>query len=250
MTQVTFRSPPAASGATSEVQVDSNNPLPVTIVSGGGAGSNVNLVQVDGAAIALGQTTKSASLPVTVASDQTIAATQSGTWNIGTVTTLTGITPAFGATGSNVPASGGYQGVRATTANPTAASDGQMVGAQGDKEGRVAVVPYSVRDLATQQKTTISNTTSETTIVTAVASTFLDVLSFNFSNTGATATQVDIRDTTGGNVVATFMVPAGDMRGQTYTLPFKQTSVNTNWTAKCASATTALEVTVQVVKNI
>ena len=193
-----------------------------------------------------------------------VAAGQNGTWTVGISASQTiGVTQATaanlnatvvgvwqGATGSNVPANATATGLRGTTANPAAVTDGQLVGAQGDKEGRTVVVPYAVRDLVAQQKTEISNSTSETTIVTAIASTFLDILSFNFSNSGATATKVDIRDTTGGSIVATFMVPAGDMRGQTYTLPFKQTTVNTNWTAQCAAATTAMEITVQYVKNI
>jgi hypothetical protein len=47
-----------------------NNALDVNVVSGGGGG-NVNLIEVGGSPIALGQTTMSASLPVTIASDQT-----------------------------------------------------------------------------------------------------------------------------------------------------------------------------------
>jgi hypothetical protein len=45
------------------------NPFPVTVISGGGS-PNVNLIQVGGAPITLGQTTMSASLPVVLASDQ------------------------------------------------------------------------------------------------------------------------------------------------------------------------------------
>lgn len=46
---------------------------------------NVNLTEVSGLALALGQTTMSASLPVAIASDQTsipVDATQSGTWTV------------------------------------------------------------------------------------------------------------------------------------------------------------------------
>ena len=193
-----------------------------------------------------------ANLNATVVGTGTFAvqAAQSGTWNIATVTTITGITTAFAATAASVPANAIQCGARGATANPTAVTDGQLVGVMADKVGRQAIVPYAVRDLVGQQTTQLSNTTSETTIVTAVASTFLDILSFNFSNTGSTATRVDIRDDTGGTVMAKFMVPAGDMRGQTYTVPFKQTATNKNWTAQCAAATTAMEITVQYVKNI
>ena len=47
----------------------SNAPTTVT-TSGGGGGGNVNLTQVGGVNVALGQTTMSASLPVAIASDQ------------------------------------------------------------------------------------------------------------------------------------------------------------------------------------
>lgn len=232
----------------------------ITVLTGTGAtgtGSQRVTVATDSATVA-GSATIPAGTNVIgkVGIDQTtpgttnlVSAGQSGTWNIGTVTTVTGITSAFGATAASVPANVGYTGLRGTTANPTAVTDGQSVGAMGDKLGRQIVVPFQVRDNVGQQKTTITNT-SETIIVTAIASVFCDVLSFNFSNTGATATAVHIRDTSGGSVVATFMVPAGDMRGQTYTIPFKQTTTNTNWTATCVSATTSMEITVQYVKNI
>lgn len=179
----------------------------------------------------------------------TFAATQSGTWNIGTVTTITGVTTAFGAISSTLPANAILDGSRGATTNPTAVTDGQLVANQSDKMGRQVIVPHAVRDLISDQKTTISNTTSETTIVTAVGSTKLDVVSITLTNSGASATKVDVRDTTGGTIRWTGYVPATDMRGIVFPVPMPQTTVNTNWTAQCSVATTALEVTVQYAKN-
>lgn len=48
-------------------------------VTGGGGGGDVNLIEVGGSPIALGQTTESDSLPVTIASDQTPLETQEQT---------------------------------------------------------------------------------------------------------------------------------------------------------------------------
>lgn len=155
-----------------------------------------------------------------------------------------------GATGSTVPASAGLDGSRAATANPVAVSDGQMVAVMGDKLGRTVVVQSGIRDQCADQTTSLSNSTAETTIVAAVASIFNDLLALVFANTGATATEVSIRDTTGGSVRMTFYVPAGETRGIVFQTPFKQASVNTNWTAQCASATTAMKITAQFVKNI
>lgn len=188
---------------------------------------------------------------VVVASNQAaIPASQSGTWNIGTVTTITGITTAFGATAASVPANVVLNGARAATANPVAVTDGQAVGLMADKLGKLVCVG-AIRTLKGSQKTTLSNTTSETTIVTAVASTFLDLYGLVLANTGATTTKVDIRDTTGGSIIATIEVPAAETRGFMLTVDsaIPQTTVNTNWTAQCASATTAMEVTALYVKN-
>jgi hypothetical protein len=140
-------------------------------------------------------------------------------------------------------------GGRAATANPTAVTDGQAVFHMLDKLGKMVVTPFAPRGLAGSQRTTITASTAETTIVTAVASTFLDLTDVTLANTGATATQVDIRDTTGGTVIWTGMVPAGDMRGITITKPWEQSSVNTNWTAQCGSSTSSLIVTAHFVKN-
>lgn len=77
--------------------------------AGGGGGGSVtqgtspwvdNITQIGGASFSLGQQLAAASLPIVLTASQlstltplsTIAATQSGTWNIATLTTLTGIT--------------------------------------------------------------------------------------------------------------------------------------------------------------
>lgn len=137
------------------------------------------------------------------------------------------------------------------TANPTAVSDGQRVNALFDKLGKQVVVG-AIRDLKGRQKTTITASTSETTIITAVASTFLDLYGLILANTGATTTKVDIRDTTGGSIITTIEVPTLETRG--FMLPvdsaLAQASVNTNWTAQCGSSTSSLEVTALFSKNL
>jgi hypothetical protein len=120
----------------------------------------------------------------------------------------------------------------------------------GDKVGRQVVVPYAPRDLVSQTNITITASTGETTLIAATSSVFHDILSFNFVNSSATATRVDIRDDTAGTVRAFFYVPAGDMRGQTYTIPFAQTATNKNWTATCITSLSSLYITVQYVSNI
>ena len=68
---------------------------------------NTSLASIDGKLSSLGQKTMALSVPVVLASDQTsipVAATQSGTWNIGTVTTVTAVTAITNAlpAGTNV----------------------------------------------------------------------------------------------------------------------------------------------------
>lgn len=136
------------------------------------------------------------------------------------------------------------------TANPTAVTDGQRVNAIFDKLGKQIVVG-AIRDLKGVTQTSVSNTTSETTIVAAVASTFCDLYGLILANTGATTTKVTIKDATSGTVRAIIEVPTLETRG--FILPvdsaIPQATVNNNWTATCASATTAMEVTAMWVKN-
>ncbi len=141
-------------------------------------------------------------------------------------------------------------GGQARTTNPTAVADGQRVEATFDKLGKQITVG-AIRTLKGDQQTSISASTSETTIVTAVASTFLDLYGLILANTGATTTKVTIRDDTGGTIRAVLEVPTLETRG--FMLPvdsgFNQAVVNKPWTAQCGSSTTALEVTALFVKN-
>lgn len=69
---------------------------------GGGVGSDVNLIEVGGASIALGQTTMSASLPVTIASDQD---------PIPVTGSISATNPSVAPTGAAVPSEATYLGV-------------------------------------------------------------------------------------------------------------------------------------------
>lgn len=181
----------------------------------------------------------------------TVNAVQSGTWTVqpGNTANTTAWLVGGASTGSTVPSGAFYQGVNAATSLPSAATAGNLTGMTGDKFGRAVVLPNGFRDIVSSQPTTISSSTSETTIVTAAASTFNDVVSVLVSNTSATATRVDIRDTTAGSVIWQIYVPAGDSRGISLTTPWPQTSVNTNWTATCGTSVADIRIAVLFVKN-
>lgn len=102
----------------------------------------INVTQVGGASLALGNTTMSASIPVTIASNQTaFPVTQSGTWNIGTVTTVTTVSTvtgggvASGATDSGNPIKIGGK----YNSSPITLTDGQRGDLQLDVNGYTKV---------------------------------------------------------------------------------------------------------------
>jgi hypothetical protein len=110
----------------------------------------------------------------------------------------------------------------------------------------------AARSLRARQFTTITSSTAETTIVSAIASTFNDLYGLVLANTSVTATEVTIRDTTGGNSALRFMVPIGGTI--VFTIPvdsaIPQTTVNTNWTAQCTTSVDSLKITSLYVKRV
>ncbi len=155
------------------------------------------------------------------------------------------------ASGSSVAANPVTIGGRGATANPTAVADAQVVNAMFDKLGKQVCVG-AIRTLKGVTQTQISNSTAEVTIVAQVASTFQDLYGLVLANTGATTTKVTIKDSTSGTTRMIFEVPTLETRG--FMVPvdsaIPQATVNTNWTATCTSATTAMEVTALWVSNI
>lgn len=140
--------------------------------------------------------------------------------------------------------------VSASSAPVVIASDQAAVAIKGGPAGS-SLQAWTTRTLKRRQRTVITSSTAETTIVTAVASIFLDLYGLVLSNSSASATTVDIRDTTGGSIVASFEIPAGDTRG--FMLPLDsgipQAAVNTNWTAQCGTSVASLTVTALFANN-
>lgn len=199
------------------------------------ANQSVNVAQINGVTPLMGAgNTGTGSPRVTLATDQAAIPT----WG-------------HGATGSAVPSGAQYDGKIAKTALPSAGTDGNLVGAMADKFGRQVVLPVAMRDLIGTQTTTISASTSETTIVTAAASTFNDLIMLIISNTSAsTNTRIDFRDTTTGTILFSLESVGGAAPvGFSLPVPIPQTSVNTNWTAQCSVSTTDIRIYAVFVKN-
>lgn len=149
------------------------------------------------------------------------------------------------ASGAALTASPVTIGGRAATTAPTAVADGQVVNAMFSKTGKQVVIG-ALRTMKASQKATLSNTTAETTIVTAgAAGVFNDLYGLILANTGATTTKVDIRDVAAGTIIATIEVPTLETRGFMLSVDsgLSQTTAASAWTAQCTAATTAMEVT-------
>lgn len=142
-------------------------------------------------------------------------------------------------------------GVRNDTLASTTSASGDYSQKSVDTSG-IQIVAGAPRLLKARQVTTLTSTTTETTIVTAIASTFNDLYGLVLSNTSATATEVTIRDATAGGTISSFMVPAGDTRG--FMLPLDsaipQATVNNNWTATCSTSVASLKITALYVKRV
>lgn len=147
---------------------------------------------------------------------------------------------AEGSTAADPPV---YAGCRATTATPTARTDGQVVSTQCDKFGRVVTAPFNSRDLNGQSALITLTSTTETTLVAAGgAGVFIDLTGVKLCNTSAVDVRADIRDATAGTVLDSWFIKAGYCTGQSYTSPFKQTTANSNWTVQLSGAVTDVRV--------
>lgn len=142
-------------------------------------------------------------------------------------------------------------GAKARTTMPTAVADADRVDLIADKIGQL-VTTHAIRDLRGNQVTTITSSTVETTIITAVAATFLDLYCLIITNTSATGCAVTIKDATAGTTRMVIQVPALETRG--FTLPacdgHKQAVVNSNWTATCGTSVASIVVTALFKQNI
>lgn len=249
-----------------------SNITQVTLTSGlGTAGTGTmstldNLIGTAGSASAQVQTIQGVAsmTPISIASSGTAITNTTGALDInvksGGITTGTQASPSASylstvaagdiAAGSSDSGNPLKMGGVASSATPTKVSASQRVAAWLGLRGEIVAVG-ATRENKGKQHTTITSSTSETTVVTAVASTFLDLYGLVLSNTSATATNVTLRDGTGGTVIGIYAVPANDIRGFILSVDsaVPQGTVNTNWTVQSSQSISSLEVTAFYVKN-
>lgn len=183
-----------------------------------------------------------------------------GTNSIGKISDITtSVVPGTGATNlgkaEDAASASGDTGVFAlgvrndTVATVPTTADGDYSQISTDKYGRV-LSAYVPRTLKVTQQTTITSSVTETTVLTAVTSTFLDVYGCIVANTSATACDVTFKDGTAGTTRFNIYVPAGETRG--FMLPSEsahvQSGTNANWTATCGTSVASIKITMLAVK--
>jgi len=142
-------------------------------------------------------------------------------------------------------------GLTARQTNRTAVADGNRVRAIADDMGRQVVVVGQVRDLVSHQHTQIASSSAETTIVTAVASEFHDLVMLVLTNQTATAVNVTIKDATAGTTRMIVALAANGGAVLPFPVPLPQlAAVNNNWTATLSSAAVTVNIFAQFLKNV
>lgn len=201
-----------------------------------------NLAQLGGAAIAMGTGTRSAGTQrVTIATDDVVPASQSGTWTVGisaaqtlatvttvgTVTTCSTVTTVSTLTGSGIAHDGVDSGnPHKIGARATTSLSGLTLVSNADRSDLFAGVDgvqivrnhTNLEDIVTGVAA-ITDGSSTSVIAAAGSGVKVYITEVIIANSSATAVTVDLRDGTAGSVKATFMAPAGGGAHKTLSVP-------------------------------
>jgi hypothetical protein len=198
------------------------------------AGTN-NIGDMDIASIVspVGQGDAASALRVVVAgnSDASVSATQIGTWTValsGALTSAVVVGPNVSDAVDDNTAPVQVGGIARIT-NPTAVGAGDVVKATFDDVGRLITYPYQVRDLIATAFASPS-TGIETTLLAGAAGVFFDCIMVTFANQSSAAVDMDVRDATGGGVVASVTIPADSTTGWAPAVPYPQNAAADTWT--------------------
>ena len=185
-------------GDSSGVGYSGSNPLPITWVSGAGAGvTTVSNIVDDGGVVYCG----SNPMPVVLAA------------NFASSTITVGAVISDVADDGSAPVKTG--GI-ARTANPTAVAGGDNVSFSADKYGRQLNRPLQVRDqisTAYVALTSGSGYGTETTLLGAAVGVYHELIWILASNSSSAASSIDIRAVTGGSVIMHIEIPGNSTTG-------------------------------------
>jgi hypothetical protein len=219
---------------------------PVSIASGQVSSGAIASGAVASGAIASGAIASGAIAAGAVAAGAFVSGSiLSGALASGAVVDLTNVTSALAAT---APTKAISTSLLAATALPTAVSGGQAIQPMVDKFGRQVCLTAGMRDILGASATTITASTSATSIVAAVASTYCDITSLTLTNSSATATLLTLSD---GSTSYVFSAGAGPGWGITipFNPPLPAASVNTAWTLTCGTSVSSVYAVAQYIKN-
>ena len=126
------------------------------------------------------------------------------------------------------------EGITRTT-NPLKKVDGQPAVPSFDYLGRQITYPYQIRGLISTGSANLS-LIAETTIISGIASTLLDLVYVTGSNTSVNAIRVDLRYGTNGSVIDSMVIPVGSTTEKQYRIPYPMSEVAQSITAKLNQA--------------
>ena len=120
------------------------------------------------------------------------------------------------ATGTTAPANSVYSGGRATSADPTAATDGQNIARMLSLTGKTITLPYAVKELQFRGSSGAQTDGSAHTIIAAAAGSLKNYITdWECSNTSATTVRVTFSD----DASTTVIVPAGSGNNKSLHIP-------------------------------
>jgi hypothetical protein len=135
-------------------------------------------------------------------------------------------------TGTTAPAAALQAGLVAATAFPTGVTNGQLVGAMGDKAGRTVIVSNAPRDLIGTASVQSTSAVLATLVAAGAAGVFNDLISLTLSNEG-TATVVSLSD---GTTTYKFALGAGAVLAVVFPSTLPATSSATVWQVSNSAA--------------
>lgn len=206
----------------------------------------------------------------------TLSAVQNGTWNIGTVTTVSAVTAisnalptgannigtvngstlavvnggadlreqgsvAAGVTAAGNPVQAGL--IVSSNAFQTSRAEGQITYQAADSVGRTLAVLDCPRYLIGKSSITITSSTSEVPIISSGATgVYNDLMNVMVLNTSASAARVDFRSIANQAVEFALYIPAGDTRGMASPHVWPQSNPAASWTAQSSTSVSDIRI--------
>jgi hypothetical protein len=151
-------------------------------------------------------------------------------------------------TTGTAPANVVYQGLRAATTYPTAATDGQIVASMADKAGRNVMVANAPRDLIGTAALHSASSSAVSFISAGSSGVFNDIISLIITNESSTATIVTLSDNGSGGNTYLFAIAANGGIVINFPTPLPQGTSAVAWDV-LNSAAVALDYIAVYAKN-